>query len=107
MAISPDDSLQSFQQYVKQTLKDRGFDDETVAQKFMLLLEEIGEFAHAARKRANIKVDETKWRDNEQNLHDEAADVFINLLDTCNKLDIDLAQAFLAKEEKNRKRTWR
>lgn len=107
MAISPDDSLQSFQQYVKQTLKDRGFDDETVAQKFMLLLEEIGEFAHAARKRANIKVDETKWRDNEQNLHDEAADVFINLLDTCNKLDIDLAQAFLAKEEKNRKRTWK
>lgn len=102
-----DVSLESLQQYVKETLNARGFDDETVAQKFMLLLEEMGEFAHAARRRANIKVDEAKWKDNEENLHDEAADVLIYLLDICNKLDIDLPQAFLTKEEKNKKRTWK
>lgn len=101
------DSLGSLQAYVKKTLKERGFEDETVAQKFMLLLEEMGELAHAARKRAGTKVDEAKWQDSEQNLHDEAADVFIYLLDICNKLDIDLAQAFFAKEEKNRKRVWK
>lgn len=106
MVTSPDDSLQNLQQYVERTLKERGFDNETVAQKFMLLLEEMGEFAHATRKRAGIKVDEAKWQENEQNLYDEAADVFIVLLDICNKLDIDLAQAFLAKEDKNRKRVW-
>ncbi len=107
MTLSSLDSLESLQEYVRATLKERGFDDETVAQKFMLLLEEMGELAHAARKRADIKVDETKWKDNEQNLQDEAADVLIYLLDICNKLDIDLMKAFIAKEEKNKKRTWK
>lgn len=107
MLLSADSSLKEIQSYVQKTLKERGFDDETIAQKFMLLLEEMGEFAHAARKRADIKVDEAKWVDNEQNLQDEAADVLMYLLDICNKLDIDLTEAFLAKEEKNQKRTWK
>lgn len=107
MPLLKDDSLGSIQSYVKVTLKERGFDDETVAQKFMLLLEEMGEFAHAARKKADITVDAAKWKDNEQNLRDEAADVFIYLLDLCNKLDINLMQAFTAKEKKNSKRTWK
>ncbi len=107
MPLSSSDSLQQLQIYVKKTLKERGFGDETIAQKFMLLLEEMGEFAHAARKRADIKVDQAKWRDNEQNLQDEAADILMYLLDICNKLDVDLMQAFLAKEEKNQKRTWK
>lgn len=105
--LSSSSSLEEVQAYVEGTLKARGFDDETVAQKFMLLLEEMGEFAHAARKRADIKVDEAKWKDTEENLRDEAADVFMYLLDICNKPDIDLAQSFLAKEEKNKKRTWK
>ena len=107
MSVSSASSLDELQRYVKQTLNERGFDDETVAQKFMLLLEEMGELAHAARKRADIKVDEAKWKDNEQNLQDEAADVLIYLLDICNKLHIDLMEAFIAKEEKNQKRTWK
>jgi NTP pyrophosphatase (non-canonical NTP hydrolase) len=107
MLLSADNSLKEVQSYVEKTLKKRGFDDETVAQKFMLLLEEMGEFAHAARKHADIKVDEAKWVDNEQNLQDEAADVLIYLLDICNKLDIDLMQAFIAKEKKNQTRNWK
>lgn len=107
ISLSSDSSLKEVQAYVKETLNARGFDDEAVAQKFMLLLEEMGEFAHAARKRADIKVDEAKWKDNEENLHDEAADVLMYLLDVCNKLDIDLTHAFLTKEEKNKKRTWK
>lgn len=107
IGLQKDTSLKSLQQYVERVLKERGFDDEMVAQKFMLLLEEMGEFAHAARKHADIKVDEAKWKDNEQNLNDEAADVLMYLLDICNKLNIDLTEAFIAKEEKNRKRTWK
>lgn len=106
MTLSSVNSLEDVQEYVKRTLKERGFDNETVSQKFMLLLEEMGELAHAARKRADIKVDEAKWKDNEQNLQDEAADVLIYLLDICNKLDINLMEALIAKEEKNKKRTW-
>jgi len=107
MPLPSTSSLEELQHYVKTTLKERGFDEETIAQKFMLLLEEMGEFAHAARKRADIKVDAAKWVDNEQNLQDEAADVLIYLLDICNKLDINLMEAFLAKEQKNQKRTWK
>jgi NTP pyrophosphatase (non-canonical NTP hydrolase) len=96
-------SLAAYQQYVKQVMIERGFDDESVSQKFMLLLEEAGEFAQAARKRANIKVRSDR---DEENLADEAGDVFIILLDICNQLDIDLETAFIQKEQKNQNRTW-
>lgn len=97
-------SLAAYQQYVQQVMSERGFDDETVSQKFMLLLEEAGEFAQAARKIASLKT----RADRKQNdtLDDEAADVFIVLLDVCNQLGINLETAFIQKEHKNQTRTW-
>ncbi len=69
----------------------------------MLLLEEAGEFAKAARKAAGLGFAEDTKR---KELKEEAADVFIILLGLCNMLDIDLEQAFRDKEEKNKQRTW-
>lgn len=98
-----DAALSAYQKYVHEVMAERGFDDETVSQKFMLLLEETGEFAQAARTRANL----AQSADTEvENLHDAAADVFAILLDLCNKLEIDLERAFLNREHKNRSRTW-
>ena len=96
-------NLDAYQQYVRAVLTERGFDDETVSQKFMLLIEEVGELAKAARKHANIKVanDATNI-----NVADEVADVFTVLLDICNQLGIDLDKAFIQKEQKNQTRTW-
>ena len=69
----------------------------------MLLLEECGEFARAARASVGLKfADDTQRAD----LQEEAADVFVVLLGLCNLLEIDLEQAVRAKEEKNKKRTW-
>ncbi len=94
--------LASYQQYIRQVIQERGFDDESVSQKFMLLAEELGEFAHAARKQADMK----PGADRSENLWDEAGDVLIVLLDICNRLGINLEQAFIQKEQKNQSRTW-
>jgi NTP pyrophosphatase (non-canonical NTP hydrolase) len=96
-------SLAAYQRYVRQVIQERGFDDETVSQKFMLLLEEAGGFARAARKSASLAeaTDATPER-----LDDSAADVFAVLLDICNQLGLDLETAFINREHKNQLRTW-
>lgn len=98
-----DASLAAYQQYVQQVMSERGFDDETVSQKFMLLLEESGEFAQAAREKASLaQATDVDVED----LNDAAADVFAILLDICNQLHLDLEKAFLNREHKNQTRTW-
>lgn len=96
-------NLKDLQKYVAQAARQRGFNKETVAEKFMLFLEECGEMAKAARKTQNIKIDK-----NSKNfqLNEEMADVFFYLLDICNKFNIDLEDAFGKKEEINKKRSW-
>lgn len=96
-------TIAAFQQYVQQTTAERGFDDETVSQKFMLLLEEAGEFAQSARKHANLaQATDTAAED----LSDAAADTFAILLDICNMLGLNLEQAFINREHKNQTRNW-
>lgn len=97
-------TLGDLQEYVRAMVIERGFSDETIAQRFMLLLEEAGEFAKAARKAEGIKFAANTER---KEVSDEAADVFIILLGLCNMLDIDLESAFRTKEDKNSRRTWK
>lgn len=95
-------TLSDLQQYVDEMVAERGFKYD-IAQRFMLLIEEVGEFAQATRKTAGLKVAKNAA---EQNVAHEAADVLILLLALCNQLDIDLEEAFRAKEEHNKTRTW-
>ena len=85
-------------------VKERGFEDETLSDVFMLFLEECGELAKAARKNANIKEDS-----NSEKFHaaQEASDVFNYLIQICNRLGIDLETAFREKEGINKKRVWK
>lgn len=99
----PNAPLSAYQQYVRQVMEQRGFHDETVSQKFMLLLEEAGEFAQAARKKANLA---QATDASLENCEDAAADVFAILLDICNQLDIGLEKAFISREHKNQNRNW-
>jgi len=96
-------SLVAYQQYVQQVLSERGFDDEIISQKFMLLLEEAGDFAKAARKQANLAEATDATADT---LSAAAADVFTVLLDICNQLGLNLEQAFINREHENQARTW-
>lgn len=95
--------LQEWQTQLKAALSQRGFDDESIEQKFLLFTEEVGELAKAIRKTAGIK---TAPDASLRNLHEEIGDVFILLVDICNKLDIDLESAVRLKEAINSQRTW-
>ncbi len=98
-----DASLAAYQSYVRQVMQERGFDDETISQKFMLLLEESGEFAQAAREKASLAQASDAKADE---LDDAAADVFAILLDICNHVGIDLEKAFIKREQENQTRKW-
>jgi len=97
-------TLADLQEYVEAMVVERGFKGESIAQRFMLLFEESGEFAKAARKAGGIKFAADTER---KEVAHEAADVLIVLLGLCNMLDIDLEQAFREKEEKNKQRVWK
>jgi NTP pyrophosphatase (non-canonical NTP hydrolase) len=96
-------TLADYQDLVKKLVVERGFDKETVPEVFTLLVEEVGELAKAIRKANGQKVDKAR---RQHDVEEEAADVFWLLIDLCNRLDIDLAKAFEAKEKINQKRKW-
>jgi NTP pyrophosphatase (non-canonical NTP hydrolase) len=106
LSLRQNPTLADMQGYVRQAIAERGFQGgkEHVAQRFVLLIEEIGEFAKAARGAAGLKQAQDDTRIH--SVADEAADVLIVLLGLCNMLDIDLEQAFRDKEEKNKQRVW-
>ncbi|HSX42684.1 MAG TPA: MazG nucleotide pyrophosphohydrolase domain-containing protein [Candidatus Saccharimonadales bacterium] len=105
MAVFPEtDSLQAIQEYTRVLHHGRGFDTESVAQKMLLLTEEVGELAKGVRNLAKVKfADDAKRTE----AAEEVGDVFIVLVDVCNKLGIDLYEAYCDKEMKNRKRVWK
>lgn len=95
-------TLADLQQYVREMVAERGF-NENLPNKFMMLFEEVGEFAKASRKSAGMTLADNAPK---QDVAAEAADVLIVLLALCNILNIDLEQAFRDKEAHNKKRTW-
>jgi NTP pyrophosphatase (non-canonical NTP hydrolase) len=102
-ALPAKPTLADYQQLVARLMTERGFDDNTTAEEFMLLLEEAGEFAKAVRKASGRRTDKNSAV---FEVTEEAADVFWLLLALCNRLGIDLEQAFRDKEAKNQKRKW-
>ncbi len=96
-------TLEALQDYVKKTGIERGFSDETAQDSFMLLVEELGEVAKAMRPLHGVK---TASDSQLLELSHEVADVQLLLLSLCNKLDINMWDAVVEKEAKNRKRVW-
>ncbi len=103
--LKPQPTIQDFQTYVRQLEQERGFDNQTAAQKGLLLGEEVGELFKAMRKHeTELRVDE---KSQTHSVADELADVFIYLCAIANRYDVDLEQAFRDKEEKNKTRVWK
>lgn len=96
-------TLADFQHYVSQLEVERGFADQPVVEKCLLLGEEVGELFKAVRKTQGIAIDPNS---KVGELGDELSDIFIYLCSIANRYDIDLERAFLAKEEKNKLRCW-
>src|SRR6266446_5346895 len=89
-------TLADLQEYIRKTLVYRGHNDEPLY-AMLMLSEEVGELAKAVRKAVGGKTDP---KSRESHTAEEAADVLWVLLAICNRLGINLEQAFRAKEEK-------
>ncbi len=75
------------QNAVAKVVKDKGWKKQPTEQKFLLLTEEIGEFAKAVRKSVGMKIGS---HSQDPKAKEEAADVMFMLLAVCNDLKIDI-----------------
>lgn len=94
--------LIAYQKYLRAEFAERGFNEESTEQKFMLLAEEFAEFAKAIRKQKSIKVAADSQT---RNLAEECGDVLILFLDICNELGLDAERALRDKETQNKLRS--
>lgn len=101
--ISPTSSLSQLQAYVAQAEVERGFHAQSASEKCLLLGEEVGELFKAVRKASGLAIDP---HSDVGEVGSELADILNYLLAIANRYQIDLAQAFISKEEVNRGRTW-
>lgn len=97
-------TLNDLQRYIAEVCAERGWTKDSPAEKFVLFIEEVGELAKAMREAAGLYEERAKPRD--MSLEEEFADVLSYLLDLANCFQIDLEQAFRAKEQVNQSRTW-
>lgn len=97
-------TLSDYQKYVDELEKERGFFDQGVLEKCLMLGEEIGELFKAIRKAEQIKTDENSKI---TSVKEELADVFIFICSIANRYEIDLEEAFREKENINKTRTWK
>lgn len=109
-AVEPDypenPTLAELQEYIAAVCTARGFDIDNVPKKFMMVTEELGELAKAARKKVGMKLADNKKAATDNELAHEAADVFIVLIGLCNMMGIDIEKAIREKEAHNKTRTW-
>lgn len=98
-------TLKDFQNYVAQMKQERGFNTTDKFYECCLLAEECGKLISAIRK--NSKNGSIGSGSVAGNIAEELADVFIYLCSLANMHHIDLEQAFRAKEDKNKQRTWK
>jgi len=97
-------TLSDFQTYIKEMEIERGFNEQTVLEKCLMLGEEVGELFKAIRKAEGVKIDSNS---HVGKIPEELADIFIFVLSIANKYDIDLEEAFREKEAHNASREWK
>ncbi|HSE29417.1 MAG TPA: MazG nucleotide pyrophosphohydrolase domain-containing protein [Candidatus Saccharimonadales bacterium] len=99
-------TLKEVQQYTLDMERERGFADEHVSGKCLLLVEEVGELVKAIRK-SHFGIAQDVNKKYEHDVEGEIADILIVLNCIANKLGVDVEQALRDKEEKNKKRVWK
>jgi len=97
-------TLKDLQIYMQKMCDERGWNDITYSERFLLFTEEVGELAKSMRKAKGLFGEPAKQKRFE--LEEEFADVLSYLLDLANRFDVDLETAFRQKEKVNEERLW-
>jgi NTP pyrophosphatase (non-canonical NTP hydrolase) len=101
--LNPGASLPDIQDYVRRMEAERGLDHQDLSSQCLKLGEEIGELYRAVRKlQGNPQDPSGRIAD----IGDEAVDALILLMSIANRCDINLEDAFRAKEARNESRIW-
>ena len=100
-------TLPDIQAYIKKVLQLRGFADQTVKDKLLLLAEEVGELTKAVRKNSSGASVDPEKIENYDSVESEIADVLIVLISVANTLDIDIFESLKEKEQININRKWK
>lgn len=96
--------LTALQAYQANVCRQRGWDQASDLEVFLLFTEEVGELAKAIRRRRSLF--DQPGPTQEDNVSEELADVFSYLLDLSQRLGVDLETAYRTKEDVNRAREW-
>ena len=106
-------TLPALQAHIDALCEARGWHKNSNEQRFLLMIEEVGELAKAMRKAAKLQIeqdnpDKPAWSDAEiqANLAEEFADVLMYVADLANMFGVDLEQAYRAKVEAIAQRRW-
>ena len=101
MELKDKPTLNDIQEYVSVIEKEKGYIDNKMEKETSLLIEEVGEFFKALRKKTIIKPDhDPKFR----SVDEELADIIFHLCAIANRMNIDLEKAFRNKDRINKKR---
>lgn len=102
--------MRDFQRYVYELEKMHGWLEVDLVHNCFLMGEEVGELFKAIRKVKRYYDPEGAHDtpDSQRVAHaaEELVDVLNYVLAIANRLDVDLEEAFRAKNERNQKRTW-
>lgn len=98
-------TLSELQSYQGKICKERGWDQTSNLETFLLFTEEVGELAKGIRNRLSLYVEKGKNIDSEE-LEGEFADVLSYLMELANRFDVDLESAYRKKEATNSQREW-
>lgn len=100
-------TLREVQNYIANMNEVRGFNDETIQERMLLLTEEIGELAKAIRKTSKNMYTDINKEYNYDTIESEVADCFYVLLSVASYLNIDVFQSLKDKEKENINRVWK
>lgn len=101
------DSLREVQHYIKAVNTVRGFEDQPIEERMLLLTEEIGELAKSIRKNATNMSTDVNKQYSYDSIESEVSDCLYVLASVCNKLDIDMFKCLKEKEKENIHRVWK
>src|SRR3989338_5064404 len=90
-------TIKHLQEYIAHKVRERGFEDESLHERLLLLTEELGELVHACRKISGMNVDQN--REITDNVGEEVADVLNLIFAVGIKLGLDIEKEFIEKEK--------